>query len=276
MKQVYGIIGYPLGHSLSPYMHSRFAYYLNMDQEYRMYDTKPEILEYTVNNLYNEHVLGLNVTLPYKQEIQKYLCSIDKAAGMIGAVNTLKYSNHGYIGYNTDYLGLRSSLKSANISLKGENVLILGAGGAARAVAYLAKEAECHELTVLNRTLRNAQDICDDFQGIALDYSMLDHLTSDYIVFQATNVGMHPYINDVLPLPDELYSHFKAAIDIVYNPLKTEFLKTAEKNGVSTLNGFDMLINQAIESRKIWNPDEIISKDIKMRVYDECIGYKWS
>lgn len=276
MTQVYGIIGYPLGHSLSPYMHSRYAYYLNESQEYHIFECTPDKLEDTVQKLHRNNVQGLNVTLPYKQEIQRFLCDIDDAALKIGAVNTLKYNVNGYAGFNTDYIGLKNSLDSADISLKNHNVLILGAGGAARAVAYLARKEGCNELTILNRTLSNAERICGDFGGRALDYSMIDCLKSHYIVFQATKVGMHPATDEVLPLPDTIYSHFEAAVDLIYNPLETLFLRKSKYLGLKTLNGFKMLIEQGLESRRIWNPSETITDDIKKKVYDECIDYKWS
>ena len=276
MTQVYGIIGYPLGHSLSPYMHSRYAYYLNESQEYRIFECTPDTLEDTVQKLHRNNVHGLNVTLPYKQEIQKFLCGIDEAALKIGAVNTLKYDSNGYVGFNTDYLGLKNSLSSADISLKNHDILILGAGGAARAVAYLARKEGCNEMIVLNRTLSNAERICRDFDGQAFDYSMIDGLKSQYIVFQATKVGMHPAIDEILPLPDSIYEHFEAAVDLIYNPLETAFLSKSKSFGIKTLNGFKMLIEQGLESRRIWNPSEAITDDIKKRVYDECIDYKWS
>ena len=276
MTQVYGIIGYPLGHSLSPYMHSRYAYYLNESQEYRTFECTFDMLEYTICNLHRNNVQGLNVTLPYKQEVQEYLCDIDEAALRIGAVNTLKYDTNGYLGFNTDYLGLKNSLDSADISLKNHNVLVLGAGGAARAVAYLARKEGCNELILLNRTLSNAERICRDFGGQAFDYTMIHGLKSQYIVFQATRVGMHPAIDEILPLPDSIYGHFEAAVDLIYNPLETAFLRKSKSFGIKTLNGFKMLIEQGLESRRIWNPSEVISDDIKKRVYDECIDYKWS
>ena len=276
MTQIYGIIGYPLGHSLSPYMHSRYAYYLNENQEYHSFECPPDKLEETLQNLHRNKVLGLNVTLPYKQKIPNYLSDIDEAALRIGAVNTLKYDNDGYIGFNTDYLGLKNSLDMAGICLKDRNVLILGAGGAARAVAYLARKEGCNELTVLNRTLSHAYIICRDFEGSALDYTMTDEIRSEYIVFQATGVGMHPHTEEILPLPDEAYNHFEAAVDLIYNPLKTSFIRKSESMGIKTLNGFRMLIEQGLESRRIWNPQELITDDIRKKVYDECTGFKWS
>lgn len=276
MTEHFGIIGYPLGHSLSPYMHSRYAYYLNETQEYHIFECAPDKFEDTVQKLHRNNVQGLNVTLPYKQEIQRFLCDIDDAALKIGAVNTLKYCTNGYVGFNTDYLGLKNCIDSVDISLKNHNVLILGAGGAARSVAYLARKEDCNELIILNRTLSNAEQICRDFDGQALDYSMIDCLKSQYIVFQATKVGMYPDTDEVLPLPDTIYSHFEAAVDLIYNPVETLFLKKSKSFGIKSLNGFNMLIEQGLESRRIWNPSETITDEIKKKVYDECIDYKWS
>ncbi len=277
MPDKYGIIGYPLKHSLSPFMHNRYAYYLGENESYEAFEVLPSELKNELSRLYDAHILGLNITVPYKQDVLNYLCYIDGAAQMIGAVNTLKYTNTGYAGYNTDAEGLSISLKESGINLKGKDVLILGAGGVARAVAYVCISQGCSSLSVLNRTYENAEKIANDFSGKAYDYSSTDSLDRhEYIAFQATNVGMYPNTDEHLPVPDSLYSKFSAGIDLIYNPKETDFIKTVSKHGGKVINGFSMLINQALASRKIWKPDEIIPADIRRKVFNECTDYSWS
>lgn len=277
MPDKYGIIGYPLEHSLSPFMHNRYAYYLGKDETYEAFEIIPGKLESELLKMYDAHILGLNITVPYKQEILSYICDIDDAAHMIGAVNTLKYTDNGYIGYNTDAAGLSISLKESGIELKGKDVLILGAGGAARAAAYVCISQECSSLSVLNRTYEHAEKIAKDFSGTAYDYSSADRLDRNgYIVIQATKVGMYPNTEEHLPIPDTLYSKFSAGVDLIYNPKETDFIKIVSKRGVKVINGFSMLINQGLASRQIWKPDEVISSDIRRKVFNECINYSWS
>ena len=277
MKEKYGIIGYPLGHSLSPYMHSRYNYYLNLDDVYDAYPVKPEYLESSLMRYREQGINGFNITIPYKQSIIPFLYDIDETSRQTGAVNTLKYTDKGYIGYNTDVIGLENCIRRHNIVLYDRNVLILGAGGAARAAAYIAKKSGCKSLYVLNRTLANAETLCRDFDGYAIDYEHQDSLPEiPFVVIQATCVGMYPEVNHILPLFEDMFNRFEAAIDVIYNPINTLFIKKLDKLGIRTVNGFDMLIEQGLASRSIWKPHEVINDEIKRMVYDECLGYSWS
>lgn len=277
MKDKYGILGYPLGHSLSPYMHSRYNFYLNNGSGYDAYEIASDDLESSLKELHTAGVKGLNVTIPYKQAVIPYLSSMDESAAIVGAVNTLKYTAEGYIGYNTDVTGLRNCLIKNGLELKGRNVLILGAGGAARAAAYVAVRSGCKSLYILNRKLEKAGAVCRDFGGSSYDYSCLNTLPdTPFFVFQTTSVGMYPHIEDMLPLPDEMLNRFEAAVDLIYNPMPTRFLEKLSQRGIKTVTGFDMLIEQGLASRSIWNPEEKISDDIKRKVYDECVRYSRS
>lgn len=277
MTDRYGIIGYPLGHSLSPYMHNRYAYYLGADETYEAFETDPADMEKTLLQMHEDHILGLNVTIPFKTSVIPLLYGIDSGIDRIGAVNTLKYTPEGYIGYNTDVRGLKYTIEKSGLSLKGKDVLILGAGGAARAAAYVSEQSGCSSITVLNRTYEHAESLCRDFKGKPLDYSSLNKLDkTSYIIFQTTSVGMYPYTDVMLPVPDDILSKALSVIDVIYNPGETALIKYVSSLGIPTVNGFDMLINQGLESRKIWKPDEILTKEIKETVYDECTRYSWT
>ncbi|MDO4938650.1 MAG: shikimate dehydrogenase [Lachnospiraceae bacterium] len=277
MPEKYGIIGYPLMHSLSPFMHNRYAYYMGQKESYEAFEILPERLSEDIKKLHDESVLGLNVTIPYKQKILNCICDIDECAKKIGAVNTLKYTDAGYVGYNTDAEGLKLSLMEAGISLKDKDVLILGAGGAARAAAYVSSVSGCSSISVLNRTLEKAILLAEDFEADAFDYSSLNKISKpEYIVFQTTSVGMYPDVNAMLPVPESLYSRFSAGIEVIYNPKETAFINSVSKTGAKIINGFSMLVNQALASRLIWHPEQTIPGEIRRKVYNECSDYSWS
>ncbi|MBQ0146210.1 MAG: shikimate dehydrogenase [Lachnospiraceae bacterium] len=277
MADRYGIIGYPLRHSLSPFMHFRYAYYLGVEETYELFETPPGKLHELLTESHRAGILGMNVTIPYKNEIIRYLYDIDPAAAKTGAVNTLKYSSNGYIGFNTDTTGLQKTLETKGIDVFNKDILILGAGGAARAAAYVCRVNGCRSISVLNRTPEHAQGICSDFNCGLYDYDSIAKLDKpSYIAFQTTSVGMYPDTGKMLTLPESLIRRFESAIDVIYNPPETVFFKTVSSMGIKAVNGFDMLIYQGLASRHIWKPDEIITDDIRRRVYHECSCYKWS
>ena len=277
MADRYGIIGYPLTHTLSPYMHFGYAYYLGVEETYELFETPPDKLHELLTENHRAGILGMNVTIPYKNEIIRYLYDIDPAAAKTGAVNTLKYTSNGYIGFNTDTTGLQKALEIKDIDVFNKDILILGAGGAARAAAYVCRVSGCRSISVLNRTPEHARGICSDFNCGLYDYDSIAKLDKpSYIAFQTTSVGMYPDTGKMLTLPESLMRRFESAIDVIYNPPETVFFKTVSSMGIKAVNGFDMLIYQGLASRHIWKPDEIITDDIRRRVYHECSCYKWS
>lgn len=273
---LYGIIGNPIKHTSSPAIHNHISEAMGIDSVYVPFVANDD-LETVVNGLYALGVRGLNVTVPYKSDVMKYLCGIDDMAGRIGAVNTLKYSEGGYYGYNTDILGLKRELDEEGISLKGRDTVILGAGGAARAVAFLCASREPASVAIVNRTKDKACDIKKDvlvyaeetgmpepdknIRAVALDD--IDELKgSDLIVFQCTNVGLSPWDDECVLNDEAFYNKVAVGVDLIYKPAVTRFMKYVEDAGGKAYNGLKMLLYQAVCAYEIWNevsvPDTVI------------------
>lgn len=273
---VYGIIGNPISHTLSPMIHNTISEKMGIDSVYVPFVANDD-LKSIVRGLYSLGVKGINVTVPYKTDIISELCGIDEMAASIGAVNTLKYTESGYYGYNTDILGLERELEDEGISLEGRDVILLGAGGASRAVAFMCMSGSPASITIVNRTLSKAEDIKRDIisyagsKGQLLPEPSVEAVTfedllstgnSECIVFQCTNVGLAPD-NDACVLCDEgFYKKVSAGIDLIYRPARTRFMKYVEDAGGAAYNGLKMLIYQAVCAFEIWNeikvPDQVI------------------
>lgn len=279
---VYGIIGNPIGHTLSPLIHNGISEELGINAVYVPF-TANDDLSCMVNGLYSLGVRGINVTVPYKRDIIDKLCGVDRVALKIGAVNTLKYTPEGYYGYNTDILGLDRELEDEGIGLKGRDVIILGAGGAARAAAFLCASKSPASISMINRTRKKAQAIMDDViaytreNGMHLPASAVNIMTIEeagrltgngYIVFQCTNVGLAPKDNECVIDDMSFYDKVSAGIDLIYRPAETLFMKHVRTAGGEAYNGLKMLIYQAVCAYEIWHdvkvPQEVISKIEKM------------
>ncbi len=266
---IYGIIGYPVGHSFSPVIHNTLSKILNHNIVYTPFEVKPENLKHAIKGAYNLGIKGLNITVPHKQEVINYLCEIDTLAEQIGAVNTLKYESNGYKGYNTDLYGLKSCLDSRGINLKDKNVVIIGAGGASKSIAIMCALENIKRLFIINRTINNAHSLAQNILKYynvdieILNYDEVSKLNNIDVCIQTTSIGMTPNTNTPIHNKDFFYN-IKIAVDIIFNPWKTEFLKQAEQAGCQIINGFDMLYFQAVKSYEIWW-DINISEDIKAK-----------
>lgn len=237
----YGLIGYPLSHSFSPtYWGSRFAE-MKLPHQYRSYPI-PSI-DQLPNLVAKEHLSGLNVTIPYKQEVIPYLHNIDKEAKAIAAVNCIKVTTEGkLVGYNTDAYGFRHSLLDLLDGYRPSRALVLGTGGAAAAVRYVLADMDITYTSVSRRR----------------PYVNYDDLTTDMIarhtlIINTTPVGMAPHIQQAPRLYYDGISSNHYCYDLVYNPEKTLFLARSEDSGARIKNGYDMLILQAERSWEIWN-----------------------
>lgn len=238
----FGLIGYPLSHSFSKgYFEKKFLRENILDAEYQNYPLE-KIEDFLT--LVHEHkdLLGLNVTTPYKESIIPYLSELDEAAKAIGAVNTIKFVDGKLIGYNTDAWGFAKSLLGmAHVDMK--TAIIIGDGGAAKAVKYVLDKIGIQHQTV-NRTKKEN----------ALTFEELsDELIANTRLFvQTTPVGMFPNVNEVPPIPMDAINSKHKAFDLIYNPEETLFLKLMRERGAKTKNGLEMLQAQAEEAWKIW------------------------
>ncbi len=270
-----GLIGNPVAHTLSPVIHNTLNELTGRNGVYVPFPVQEEAVGLAVRGAYALDILGLNVTVPYKQAVISALQSVDPAAAAIGAVNTLVRSEGGYKGYNTDMPGLLRAISSEGIQLKGKTVVILGAGGAAKAVAYLCMQEKAERIYLLNRTVERARDIAESLNrcfgrsGITpmevKEYRQLPE--GPWIVFQCTTLGLYPETKRVVIEDTWFYQQTAIGIDLIYNPAKTLFMQLVEKAGGRAQNGLKMLLYQGIIAYELWNHTEI-PEEMAEQVYD--------
>ncbi|MEK3981128.1 shikimate dehydrogenase [Psychrobacillus sp. FSL K6-2836] len=252
MKKWFAVIGNPITHSFSPTMHETWLKQLNIDASYIPIHVEKNHLEQAVESLKLLGCSGWNVTVPFKEAIIPFLDDVDDSAKGIGAVNTVvKTADNKYVGYNTDGLGFIESLGSI---LPEHNILIIGAGGAARGIAHAFKSLGYTHLTIANRTLEKAIVLVDELQtGQALTLEDAETNLSKFdIVVQTTSLGMKTS-EASLPIQLNRLKEHAIVADIVYNPLVTAFLEEAKKNNVRTINGLGMLVHQGALAFSYWN-----------------------
>lgn len=274
--RVCGLIGNPVGHSISPVIHNSLARLMDMNMVYTTFKVEKGDVVTAVNGAYALNILGLNVTVPHKQAVMESLVDIDPLAKAIGAVNTLVRTDKGYKGYNTDILGLERELIDEGVVLLGSRCVILGAGGAARAIAFLCAKSGAKEIYVLNRTKEKAYDIAkavNDYFGKECIKSMLiseyDKLEADdYVVIQTTSVGLYPKVDDVVIDDEAFYKKVKVGVDIIYNPSETRFMKMCKNAGKPACNGLKMLLYQGVAAYELWN-DVSVTKEQADKVYNK-------
>ncbi len=257
--KVCGVIGDPIEHTLSPAMHNAAFEALNLDYVFLAFKVKSAGIADAVNGMRALNIRGLNVTMPHKRAVIKHLDRVDLSAQIVDSVNTILNKESLLFGFNTDGIGALKALRENGIEPKGRKVLLLGAGGAARAIAYtMAKEAD--ELVVLNRTLKQAHDLAKLLQKavnkkiVAGSLSISDieqNLLDSDILVNATSVGMKPNI-DESPVKSKLLRSNLAVLDIVYNPLETKLSIDAKSAGAKVVSGVEMLIYQGAASFEIW------------------------
>ncbi|HEX2622332.1 MAG TPA: shikimate dehydrogenase [Phototrophicaceae bacterium] len=271
MTQKVGIIGWPLGHSLSPAMHNAAFRVLGMDWEYDLMAIPPDIVRLGLQEPARHGYVGINVTIPHKQAVMAYVRA-DETALAIGAVNTIDFRDNS--GTNTDVIGLIEDLLAHNIPLKGSRVLILGAGGAARAAVY-GLAAQGAQITVVNRTLETAQAMVASMSLTNLKLSTsVQVMTLDEgvehpidLIINCTSAGMYPKVDDSpwvdgVPFPKQVVLY-----DMVYRPARTRLMMQAEAEGGQAISGPGMLVRQGAAAFKKWTgvepPIEVMFEAIR-------------
>ena len=263
-----GVIGNPIAHTLSPVIHNLLAELLGHNLVYVPFHVEDD-LESAIKGAKALQIGGLNVTIPYKTDVMPFVDEIDDFAQKIGAVNTLVPTGHGFKAYNTDIPGLYRAMLSDGVDLKDENVIILGAGGAARSVALLCVEKGAKEVYIINRTLSRAQEIANEVNALYSTECIKAIPLEDYMCFmgkkylciQATSVGMSPNEGHALIEDSAFYELLHTGYDIVYNPYETKFMSLVKLNGGQAFNGLKMLLYQGIIAYELWN-DVTVSDDI--------------
>ncbi len=268
-----GLMGDPVEHTLSPVIHNTLSEILGLNNVYVPFHVKKEGLAKAVEGAFQLNILGLNVTVPHKNDVIASLSLVSDEGLAIGAVNTLVRTENGYRGYNTDMLGLKREIKSYGIELEGRKVIILGAGGAARAVAYMCMAEKASEIYILNRTLEKATEIAEHMNSFfgrqtirAMKLSDWRDLEGKYIVIQSTSIGLKPD-NDRAVIEDEdFYRMIDTGVDLIYSPFETKFMKLCRRNGAKAYNGLKMLLYQGIIAYELWN-DISVSEEVADQVY---------
>ena len=270
VKAKYGLLGGKLGHSLSPQIHQLFFRSTGLEGSYELLETELEALPQRMAEL-RQGSKGSNVTIPHKLHVMPLLAGIAEEARAIGAVNTIKFTDEGAFGYNTDYFGFARMLEYNAIELKGKVAVVLGSGGAARAVMKVLADGQCRELYLVTR---KPQEVDKHFLEIApkcrvIDYEELTGLQGDVLV-NCTPVGMYPRV-EASPVPYEVSKSFAASVDLVYNPAKTLFLQQAERAGKKAVNGLFMLVAQAVAAQEIWQ-EQKYSSELIVSIMQELEG----
>ena len=253
----FGLIGNPVSHSKSPLIHNTFASLRGDNLEYNLYPLEENELGSALKRFKKLKFKGINVTIPYKEKIIPFLCGISETAMKVGAVNTLKLTDKGYYGTNTDITGIKRTLRNKEIVVKGKEGVVLGAGGAAKAAAYALYAEGASKVTVINRTFEKAQSLCESLNTAfetevfnAVPLSGISSIDPGFVCIQATSLGLKG--EDALITEDSFYEKMSAAMETV--PMRTtDFMDRCRERGVKCPNGFSMLLYQAVEAYEIWN-----------------------
>lgn len=259
-----GLIGNPVEHTMSPVVHNTLANLMEINMAYVPFHVKDGQLAAAVKGAYGLNILGMNVTVPYKKDVIAQLAALDPLAEKIGAVNTLVRVEGGYKGYNTDMTGLLRAMKSDGVNIAGEDVIILGAGGVGRAVAFLCAANGADKVHLLNRSVEKAVSVAAEVnqalgtecvEAMALDdYQMLlGGAENRYVVIQCTSVGLSPNVEDVVIADGDFYHYAKFGYDLIYSPWETKFMEYVTANGGVAFNGLKMLLYQAVDAFELWN-----------------------
>jgi len=256
MSKSFAVIGDPIDHSLSPNIHSAAFREMNLDSSYIAYRIPKGELEEGIEGLKKIKIDGFNITIPHKIEMMKYLDKIDESCSLIGAVNTVTNTNGILKGYNTDMDGFLEPFKKKKINIANTKVLLLGAGGAARAiVAGFAKE-KANSITIANRTLENAKNLSEFAKKIGLNAKAIkiedvkDTAKNFDIIVNATSIGLK---DESSPISLEGVNEKTIVYDIVYMPINTDFIKKAKERNAIIIYGYEMLLGQAVRAFQIWH-----------------------
>jgi shikimate dehydrogenase len=256
LKKLFAVLGDPIGHSMSPIMHNDLFSYYHIDGTYLPFQVKSENLNDAVKGLKALGAGGFNVTVPHKSAIIPFLDGVDDLAMSIGAVNTVVNENGKFIGYNTDGPGFFKGLETYVPSLSGQKVLIIGAGGAARAIYFTLAQNKPSVIDIANRTVEKAAELVKEcpfsVPSAALSLEEANEELGNYdLIVQTTMIGMHPKVSEQ---PIQLTNLKKQALvcDIIYNPLTTRFLQEAQQKGARIQNGIDMFVYQGALAFEKW------------------------
>ncbi len=282
--RVCGVIGNPVEHTMSPTIHNTLAAKLSHNLVYVPFRVERGEAVTAAKGAYALNMLGVNVTVPFKSEVIPALVEIDGLAEKIGAVNTLVRVKSGFKGYNTDMPGLYRAMCTQGVALEGEKVVLLGAGGVARAVAFLCADKKALRVYVLNRSPERAEALSEEVNekvGREILYPMA---LSDYeklpdekfLAIQATSQGMFPNVGRAVIEDEAFYRKIHTGYELIFNPTETRFMQLVRAQGGRAFHGLKMLLYQGIIAYELWNQVSV-SEELAKEVYEamkEKMGIK--
>jgi shikimate dehydrogenase len=246
--QLYGIIGHPVSHSLSPLMHNNAFQALGINAVYIAFDVTD--LNTAIAGIKELGIKGLSVTIPHKEKIIEFVDKIDDSAREIGAINTLLIKDKKIFGYNTDWHGAVFALKEKT-ELNRKKVVVIGAGGSSKAICYGLNKSGA-SIHIINRSIEKARELASNFNA---GYSGLNEKKEIYgdILINTTSIGMTGSdAQGQLPIDEKFIQNFKVVMDIVYSPLQTPLLKATQERGIATIDGLRMLLFQGVKQFELW------------------------
>lgn len=272
-----GLIGNPVEHTMSPAIHNTLAQELSENLVYVPLHVPEGRLREAVEGAFALNLLGCNVTVPYKSQVIPFLKELDPLARHIGAVNTLVRVEDGFKGYNTDMPGLFRAMCGDGVRLEGEKVVLLGAGGAARAVAMLLSVKGAARIFILNRTKEKAAELAEEVNALCgrrlaeamalADYRALPE-GEKYLAIQATRLGMFPRVEEAAIEDRAFYEKIHTGYDLVFNPPRTKFMSLVEEGGGRAFNGLKMLLYQGIIAYELWTGAKV-GEELAQKAYGE-------
>lgn len=258
------LIGNPVEHSISPLIHNSISDKMGINMVYTAFKVEKEDVLTAVKGAFTLGINGMNVTVPHKISVMGALSEVDSLAEKIGAVNTLVRGENGYKGYNTDIIGLKRLLDEAGIRIQGREVIILGAGGASRAIVYLCADMGASAIWLMNRSISKAEalavEINESFGDVVKPLGLQDFRkipVGKYPVIQTTSVGLSPNCGEAPVMDEEFYELVSDGVDIICNPTDTFFMKLCRKHGAKSYNGLKMLLYQGVAAYELWNKIKI-------------------
>lgn len=251
--EFFGVVGEKLPHTLSPIINKRIFELIEVDAAYKIFEVSKSDISNLGKALKLLKIKGANVTIPYKETVMEQLDYISKEAKDIGAVNTISLENGKLKGYNSDYFGFKKMLEINSIEVKDKVCVVLGTGGASKAIITFLKDSLVKELYIVTRSKDKELNIPSNIKVI--DYKELEDIKGDVII-NATPVGMYPNVGKS-PVSKEIVENFNTLVDIIYNPKETEFLRLGKKLNKKICGGLYMLVGQAVKSEEIWQNKNI-------------------
>lgn len=259
----YGLIGEKLQHSLSPKIHNTLFKGLNIEGAYKLFEVEREELGKAIDSLKVLKIKGVNVTIPYKQDVMKYLDFISEEAKKIGAVNTIYFNDGKLYGYNTDYFGFGTIIKNNEIEVKDNIAMVLGNGGASKAVITYLLDKGIKKIFLVSRKILEDSGY-EDNRVEWKTYDEISNIKGD-ILINTTPLGMYPHMEGT-PVDEKIISNFNALIDLIYNPKETKFLKIGRELNKKIAGGIEMLVGQAIKAEEIWQ-ETSLDNEVTRKLY---------